>query len=136
MYASKDAAFLGAQKVGMHQALRVAVAAYEDGGEHWPSAVRSGISALLEYLASEPEHAHLTLVDTFAASPEALAIRERAMEGFRAYLAPGVELSLGGDARAPTQPSSPRRWRAASGRCSTFTSRSARRPRCRRPRRS
>ena len=48
-----------------------------------------GIGALLEYLASEPEHAHLTLVDTFAASPEALAIRERAMEGFRALPAAG-----------------------------------------------
>ncbi|HEY7836585.1 MAG TPA: TetR/AcrR family transcriptional regulator [Solirubrobacteraceae bacterium] len=104
MYASKDAAFLGAQKVGMHQALRVAVAAYQDGGEHWPSAVRSGISALLEYLASEPEHAHLTLVDTFAASPEALAIRERAMEGFRAYLAPGVEPALGGDGAGGADP--------------------------------
>ena len=92
IYTSKDAAFLGAQKVGMHQALRVTVAAYEDGGEQWPSAVRAGISALLEYLASEPDHAHLALVDTFAASPEALAIRERALEGFRAYLAPGVEL--------------------------------------------
>ena len=43
--------------------------------------------------ASEPEHAHLTLVDTFAASPEALAIRESAMDGFRTYLVPGVELA-------------------------------------------
>jgi len=90
-YASKDAAFLGAQKVGMHQALRVTVAAYEDRAEEWPAGVRAGIAALLDYLASEPEHAHLTLVDTFAASPEALAIRERAMEGFRTYLRPGAE---------------------------------------------
>jgi AcrR family transcriptional regulator len=100
IYTSKDAAFLGAQKVGMHQALRVTVAAYEDGGEEWPSAVRAGISALLEYLVSEPDHAHLALVDTFAASPEALAIRERALDGFRAYLAPGVEMALGGGARS------------------------------------
>ncbi len=91
IYESKDAASLGAQKVGMHQALRVAVAAFEGGGEDWPEAVRAGIEALVEYVVSEPEHAHLTLVDTFAASPEALAIRERMMEGFRAHLAPGVE---------------------------------------------
>ncbi len=31
IYESKDAAFLGAQKVGMHQALRVTVAAFESG---------------------------------------------------------------------------------------------------------
>ncbi len=93
IYESKDAAFLGAQKVGMHQALRVTVAAFEGGGEDWAPAVRAGIAALVEYLVSEPEHAHLTLVDTFAASPEALAIREQAMEGFRSYLAPGVELA-------------------------------------------
>ena len=31
--------------------------------------VAAGLRALLDYLASEPAHAHLTLVDTFAASP-------------------------------------------------------------------
>jgi len=89
IYPSKDAAFLGAQKVGLHQALRVTVTAYEDRARDWPYAVGAGIRALLGYLASEPDHAHLTLVDTFAASPEALAIRERGLEGFRAYLEPG-----------------------------------------------
>jgi AcrR family transcriptional regulator len=93
IYESKDAACLGAQKVGMHQALRVTVAAFEGDEEDWPRAVRAGIGALVEYVVSEPEHAHLTLVDTFAASPEALAVRERAMEGFRSHLAPGIELA-------------------------------------------
>ena len=93
IYESKHAAFLGAQKVGLHQALRVTGEAFDSRGEDWPHAVRAGIEALLEYLASEPEHAHLTLVDTFAASPESLAIRDHAMEGFRARLAAGVELA-------------------------------------------
>jgi len=88
IYPSKDAAFLGAQKVGMHQALQVTVTAYEDRARDWPGAVGAGIRALLGYLASEPDHAHLTLVDMFAASPEALAIRERGLESFRAYLEP------------------------------------------------
>jgi len=93
IYESKHAAFLGAQKVGLHQALRVTGDAFDSHGEDWPFAVRAGLEALLDYLASEPEHAHLTLVDTFAASPASLAIRDRAMEGFRARLAPGVELA-------------------------------------------
>jgi AcrR family transcriptional regulator len=93
IYSSKHEAFLGAQKVGMHQALRITVEAYEAHGEDWPGAVAAGVRALLEYLASEPAHAHLTLVDTFAACPEAIEIRNAAMSGFASYLGPGYELS-------------------------------------------
>jgi AcrR family transcriptional regulator len=92
IYSSKHEAFLGAQKVGMHQALRITVEAYEAQGEDWPRAVDAGVRALLEYLASEPAHAHLTLVDTFAACPEAIEIRNAAMSGFASYLSPGYEL--------------------------------------------
>jgi AcrR family transcriptional regulator len=93
IYPSKSDAFLGAQKVGMHQALGVAHSAYDAHGKDWPRAVAAGIAALLEYLASEPAHAHLTLVDTFAANPEAIHIRQEGMAAFRAYLAPGFELA-------------------------------------------
>jgi AcrR family transcriptional regulator len=89
IYRSKREAFLGAQKVGMHQALTVAGEAYAGHGEDWPRAVAAGIEALLDYLAAEPAHAHLTLVDTFAASPEAIAIRQDAMAAFSTYFAPG-----------------------------------------------
>jgi AcrR family transcriptional regulator len=93
IYSSKNDAFLGAQKIGLHQALRIALSAYDSHGEDWPRAVAAGIAALLEYLASEPAHAHLTLVDTFAANPEAIQIRQEGMTGFRSYLMPGFELS-------------------------------------------
>jgi AcrR family transcriptional regulator len=89
-YPSKHDAFLGAQKVGMHQALRVTAEAYEAHRADWPRAVTSGIAALLGYLASEPAHAHLAIVDTFAASPEAIAIRQDAIDAFRSYLSPGL----------------------------------------------
>ncbi|HWY17353.1 MAG TPA: TetR/AcrR family transcriptional regulator [Solirubrobacteraceae bacterium] len=89
MYPTKDDAFLGAQKVGLHQALGVAVQAYEAQGEDWPMGVAAGIRALLDYLASEPAHAHLTVVDTFAASPLAIEIRDTGMHAFAAYLQPG-----------------------------------------------
>ena len=91
IYASKHEAFLGAQKVGMHQALQIAVQAY-DAQRDWPSAVAAGVRALVDFLASEPAHAHLSLVDTFAASPEAIEIRDSSMRGFAGYLAPGYEL--------------------------------------------
>ena len=49
--------------------------------------------ALLDYLASEPAHAHLNLVDTFAVTPEAIEIRNATMQGFAAYLRPGYEIA-------------------------------------------
>jgi len=91
MYPTKDDAFLGAQKVGLHQALGIAVQAYEAQGEDWPMGVAAGIRALLDYLASEPAHAHLTVVDTFAASPLATEIRETGLHAFGAYLQPGYQ---------------------------------------------
>jgi AcrR family transcriptional regulator len=91
MYPTKDDAFLGAQKVGLHQALGIAVQAYEAQGEDWPMGVAAGIRALLGYLASEPAHAHLTVVDTFAASPLATEIRETGLHAFGAYLQPGYQ---------------------------------------------
>ncbi len=93
IYPSKRDAFLGAQKVGMHQALGVAVKAYEaHAATDWPRAVGAGVRALVHYLVSEPAHAHLTLVDTFAANPEATEIRNSMMQAFAAYLGPGYEL--------------------------------------------
>ncbi len=93
IYSSKHDAFLGAQKVGMHQALQVAVEAYRAQGEDWPRAVAAGLRALIDYLASEPAHAHLNLVDTFAASPEAIEIRTASMHAFASYLEPGFEFA-------------------------------------------
>jgi AcrR family transcriptional regulator len=96
MYPTKHAAFLGAQKVGLHQALRVTVEAYDSHDGEWHAGVAAGMHALMEYVCSEPSHAHLTLVDTFGASPEAIEIRESALQAFTAYLQPGF-------AQAPAQ---------------------------------
>jgi AcrR family transcriptional regulator len=89
MYPTKHDAFLGTQKVGLHQALLVTVQAYEENEDDWPRGVAAGLRALLGYLASEPSHAHLILVDTFAASPEAIEIRDTSIHAFAAYLQPG-----------------------------------------------
>jgi AcrR family transcriptional regulator len=95
IYASKHDAFLGAQKVGMHQALTVAVEAYQAEQDDWPRAARAGIKALLEFLASEPAHAHLSVVETFAACPEAIEIRNATLASFAAYFEPAYELARG-----------------------------------------
>ncbi len=98
MYPTKHDAFLGAQKVGLHQALGIAVQAYEAHGDDWPMGVAAGVRALLDYLASEPAHAHLTVVDTFAASPLAIEIRDTGLHAFAAYLQPGYHYTPSGRA--------------------------------------
>ena len=104
MYPTKHDAFLGTQKVGLHQALRVTVEAYEENKEDWPRGVAAGLRALLGYLASEPAHAHLILVDTFAASPEAIEIRDTSIHAFAAYLQPGYHYTSKNGATAGTPP--------------------------------
>lgn len=101
MYPTKEDAFLGAQKVGLHQAFQIAVRAYEAQGEDWPLGVAAGLRALLDYLASEPAHAHLTVVDTFAASPLAIEIRDTGVHAFAAYLQPGYHYASAAQRRVP-----------------------------------
>jgi AcrR family transcriptional regulator len=96
MYPTKHDASLGTQKVGLHQALLVTVQAYEENEDDWPRGVAAGLRALLGYLASEPAHSHLILVDTFAASPEAIEIRDTSIHAFAAYLQPGYHYASNG----------------------------------------
>jgi hypothetical protein len=76
--------------------LRVTAEAYDTHEDEWADGVAAGMRALLDYVCSEPTHAHLTLVDTFGASPEAIEIRESALLSFIGYLRPGFELAPAG----------------------------------------
>jgi AcrR family transcriptional regulator len=96
MYPTKHDAFLGAQKVGLHQALQITGDAYATHDADWPGGIAAGLRALIDYLCSEPAHAHLTLVDTFGASPETIETREAALEAFTTYLRPGYEIARPG----------------------------------------
>ena len=90
LYSSKLDALLGAQKVGLHQALLVTGEAYRAQPGQWPRAVAAGLRALLGYLVCEPAHARLGLVETFAASPAAIELRNDALRAFTAFLEPGL----------------------------------------------
>ncbi len=127
MYPTKHDAFLGTQKVGLHQALRVTVAAYEENKEDWPRGVAAGLRALLGYLASEPAHAHLILVDTFAASPEAIEIRDTSIHAFAAYLQPGYHYASSSASSSPGS-SSPSGSSRSSGSSSSASSTSGSSP--------
>jgi AcrR family transcriptional regulator len=96
IYKTKHDAFLGAQKIGLHLALQVTTDAFADSDQEWADGVAGGMNALLQYVCSEPEHAHLTLVDTFGASPRAIEIRDEALASFTEFLRPGYELAPAG----------------------------------------
>jgi hypothetical protein len=45
---------------------------------------------------SEPDHAHLSIVDTFGAGPETFEIRRELLAAFASYFAAGYELAPAG----------------------------------------
>lgn len=94
-FSGKEDAFLVAYELGHRKALAIVERAYESR-EDWPAAVRAGIVALLEFLASEPAYAHLALIDALTASPKAATAAYQAMNGYAAMLEPGLELSANG----------------------------------------
>jgi AcrR family transcriptional regulator len=91
LYPTKHDAYLGALKVSLHQAMLVVAGALDAHQDDWPRAVVAGARALIEYIASQPDYAHLSLVDTFAANPDAIEIREEALRALSAYLGPGYQ---------------------------------------------
>jgi AcrR family transcriptional regulator len=98
-FSGKDDAFLVAYENGHRKALAIAERAYESH-EDWPSGVRAGVEALLDFLSSEPSFAHLALIDALTASPKAAAVAYEGMSGYAGMLEPGLGLNAGD--RSPT----------------------------------
>jgi AcrR family transcriptional regulator len=94
-FSGKEDAFLVAYELGHRKALAIAERAYESQ-EDWPEAVRSGIAALLDFLASEPAFAHLALIDALTASPKAAAAAHDGIGAYASMLEPGLELVANG----------------------------------------
>jgi AcrR family transcriptional regulator len=96
-FSGKDDAFLVAYEIGHRKALAIVERAYESQ-EQWPDAVRAGIAALLEFLASEPAYAHLALIDALTAGPKAGTVAYEGMVAYAAMLEPAI--GLDGDREA------------------------------------
>jgi AcrR family transcriptional regulator len=94
-FANKEDAFLVAYEVGHGKGLAL-VERVHDAAPDWPHAVRDGIVALLEFLASEPAFAHLALVDALIATPRTTERANKSIAQYGQLLAPGF-------AEAPTE---------------------------------
>jgi AcrR family transcriptional regulator len=94
-FSGKEDVFLVAYEIGHRKARAIVERAYETQAD-WPDAVRAGIAALLDFLASEPSFAHLAVIDTLTASPKATSAAQDGSEAYATLLEPGLQQSHNG----------------------------------------
>jgi AcrR family transcriptional regulator len=97
-FESKDECFLAAYDDAVER-IREQVVAGCEGGEAWPARVLSALSALLDFLASEPAQARLVLVEGLRAGRGVYDRYQEALQSFVPYLRDGAPAPNG--ARAP-----------------------------------
>jgi AcrR family transcriptional regulator len=84
-FADKEDCFLAAYDAIVRVCTERLVAAYHAGGT-WEEGIALAYDALLRTLASEPELAHLGVVDVLAAGPRALARREASLRRLARFI--------------------------------------------------
>lgn len=85
---SKDECFTAAYDAVMAE-LRERVGTAFDEQEEWPEAVRAGIGAMLEFLASEPHLARLSMVESLVAGPVVVERYDTAIQSLVPYFQAG-----------------------------------------------
>jgi AcrR family transcriptional regulator len=86
-FSGKEELFLAAFDVTVTEAEALVAEACDPAAEKsWEARTEAGLRALLEFVAAQPAHAKLCLVEAPAASPESAARYEAALEGFIAQL--------------------------------------------------
>jgi AcrR family transcriptional regulator len=87
-FSSKDECFVAAYDTVMSELhTRVAEAFGEE--KKWPQAVKAGIRAMLQYLASEPNLARLSMVEALVAGPVVVERYDTAIQNLVPYFAAG-----------------------------------------------
>jgi AcrR family transcriptional regulator len=98
-FADKEDAFLVAFEVGQAKGLAIVEGAFAAQSD-WRLAVRAGIAALLDFLATEPSFAHIALLDALVATEHTSQRSRAGVDAFARMLAPGME-QPGGSAPPP-----------------------------------
>jgi AcrR family transcriptional regulator len=93
-FADKEDAFLVAYEVGHGKALAAVERAYLTHSD-WRLAVRSGIAALFEFLATEPSFAHIALLDAMVATEHTVQRVSAGVDAFGQMLVPGLDQTAG-----------------------------------------
>src|SRR5680860_230170 len=83
-FPGKDECFVAAYDTVMEELRGRVSAAFEDEDE-WPHAIKSGIRAMLSFLASEPALARLCMVEALVAGPVVVERYDAAIQSFVPY---------------------------------------------------
>jgi AcrR family transcriptional regulator len=94
-FTDKEDAFLVAYEVGNGKGLALVEGAFAAQSD-WRYAVRAGIEALFEFLATEPAFAHIALLDALIATEHTAQRSSAGVDAFAQMLAPGLERTVGG----------------------------------------
>jgi AcrR family transcriptional regulator len=102
-FANKDECFVAAYEVVMEKLREQVEAAFEQD-EDWPHAVKSGLAAMLAFLAAEPNLARLAMVEAQVAGPAVVQRYDEAIKGFVPFFRAGREEAgaNGGASLTPT----------------------------------
>ena len=100
LFEGKREVFLAAIDEGERRLFEIVLPAYADA-EDWPHAVKEGLHTLFAFMAENPATATVGGFDIFSGGVGALERRERALQRFRALLAPGLEQYPGMSAIVP-----------------------------------
>ncbi|MGH2864525.1 MAG: TetR/AcrR family transcriptional regulator [Solirubrobacteraceae bacterium] len=89
-FADKEDAFLAAYEIGHAKSLAIVERAYSAQPD-WRLGVRAALSALFDFLASEPSYAHIALLDALIASTRTAERSTDAVGAYGRILIPGME---------------------------------------------
>jgi len=89
-FESKDECFVAAYDTVMKELQERVTAAFEETDE-WAQAIKAGIAAMLEFLASEPNLARLCMVEALVAGPAVVERYDAAIQSFVPYFKQGRE---------------------------------------------
>jgi AcrR family transcriptional regulator len=88
-FADKEDAFLVAYEVGHGKSLATVERAFASQSD-WRFAVRAGITALFDFLATEPSFAHIALLDALVATEHTARRSSAGVDAFAQMLSPGL----------------------------------------------
>jgi AcrR family transcriptional regulator len=102
-FSSKDECFVAAYQIVMEKLREQVEAAFEQVDD-WPHAVKSGVAAMLAFLAAEPNLARLAMVEAQVAGPAVVERYDEAIKGFVPFFRAGREEAAASSAAAALTP--------------------------------
>lgn len=90
LFDGKEDVFVAALDAGQAELFSQTLSAYE-GEKDWQVAVCCAFEAMVDFLATHPDFAHLAFIEIFSGTRKALERRDRTIEALLHYLAAGYE---------------------------------------------